>query len=73
MVCARANNGSWSAHSGPIGANQMSELFLDMTFGSGGHTHLLLNHKMDLVDQVVCCDCDRTAYNEAKALKVIST
>ena len=45
------------------------KFLLDMTFGSGGHTNLLLDHKPDLVDQIVVCDCDRVSYNEAKELR----
>jgi len=45
------------------------KLILDMTFGSGGHTNLLLKHSSGLVDRIVVCDCDRLAYNEAKELR----
>lgn len=40
-----------------------------MTFGSGGHTNLLISHSSGLVDRIVCCDCDKVAYNDAKALR----
>lgn len=54
----------------PSGVGQRKLQILDMTFGSGGHTNLLLDHKnSDSVGRIVACDCDRAAYNEAKELK----
>lgn len=41
---------------------------LDMTFGSGFHSRLLLDHKQGRVGKLVACDCDRNCYNEAKEL-----
>ena len=33
---------------------------LDMTFGAGGHSDMILNHQLsDLVGTLVVCDCDR--------------
>jgi len=45
------------------------KLILDMTFGSGGHTNLLIGHSSGLVDRIVVCDCDRVAFNDAKELR----
>jgi len=43
---------------------------LDMTFGAGGHSDMLLNHQLsDRVGTLVVCDCDRIAHNEAKDLR----
>lgn len=40
--------------------------FLDMTFGSGGHTSLLLGHSTDI--RVVASDCDRSSFQAATDL-----
>ena len=33
---------------------------MDMTFGAGGHTDVILNHQLaDRVGRLVVCDCDR--------------
>jgi len=42
---------------------------MDMTFGAGGHTDVILNHQLaDRVGRLVVCDCDRLAHNESKEL-----
>jgi len=46
------------------------KLILDMTYGAGGHTDLLISHSSGLVDRIVCCDCDRRAYEEAKQVQL---
>lgn len=43
---------------------------LDMTFGAGGHSEVILNHQLsDLVGRLVVCDCDRVSHSEAKELR----
>jgi len=42
---------------------------LDMTFGAGGHSDMILSHQLsDLVGRLVVCDCDRVSHSEAKEL-----
>jgi len=46
---------------------------MDMTFGSGGHADVILNHQLaDRVERLVVCDCDRLAHNESKELSARS-
>jgi len=50
--------------------NEVPLQILDMTFGAGGHSNVILNHQLsDRVGRLVVCDCDRIAHNEAKELR----
>ena len=50
--------------------NDHTKYFLDMTFGSGGHTSLLLDagKARDTPVKVVASDCDGSAFHVAKEM-----
>ncbi|XP_054261946.1 probable methyltransferase-like protein 15 homolog [Macrosteles quadrilineatus] len=72
--CCEALNSSTNVLHRPVMAKETvkflnpseGDLFIDMTFGAGGHTKLLLNHCPSL--KVICLDRDPTAFNYAQIL-----